>query len=122
MSGGRIWLGLTGSEALLESDGRSFAEEDFEVTREGRVANGDLVMDVIATKRRFTLTYEVISQTALDTILTEYNRGVILNLKIEREDDSVDEYSVKFRPFSRVRMLAMDQWLWQGVTFLLEEV
>lgn len=119
---GRFWLGLTGSETLFETGWQSFTEEDFEITREGRVANGDLVMDVIATKKRFTFTYEALSQATLDAILTEYNRGVILNLKVERDDLSVDEYSVKFRPFSRVRMLAMDQWLWQGVTFLLEEV
>lgn len=119
---GRFWLGLTDSETLFETGWQSFNEEDFEITREGRVANGDLVMDVIATKKRFTLGYDGMTQTTLDALLTEYNRGVILSLKIERSDDSIDTYSVKFRPFSRVRMLAMDQWLWQGVTFILEEV
>jgi hypothetical protein len=29
---------------------------------------------------------------------------------------------VKFRPFSRVRMLTKDRWLWEPVTFQLEEV
>ena len=31
-------------------------------------------------------------------------------------------YVVKFRPFSRVRMLTQDRWLWEPVTFVLEEV
>lgn len=119
---GRFWLGLTDSETLFETGWQSYNEEDFEITREGRVANGDLVMDVIAVKKRFTLGYDGLTQATLDALLTEYNRGVILSLKIERSDDSVDTYNVKFRPFSRVRMLAMDQWLWQGVTFVLEEV
>lgn len=119
---GRIWLGETGSEVLLNSAGRQFAEEDIEINREGRVANGDLVFDRIAEKKVFTMAYEAMTQETLDTILAEYNRGVILNLKVERQNLSVDEYSVKFRPFSRVRMLAMETWLWEGVTFVLEEV
>ena len=118
----RIWLGETGAEVLLTSVGRQFTEEDVEINREGRVANGDLVFDKIATKKMFTMTYEAMTQATLDTILTEYNRGVVLNLKVERQDLTVDEYSVKFRPFSRVRMLAMETWLWEGVTLVLEEV
>lgn len=118
---GRFWLGLTDSETLFETGWQSFNEEDFEITREGRVANGALVIDEIAIKKRFTIGYEGMTQATLDALLTEYNRGEILSLKIERSDDSIDTYNVKFRPFSRVRMLAMDQWLWQGVTFVLEE-
>jgi len=41
---------------------------------------------------------------------------------VEREDLSVDEYTVKFRPMRRTRLLAMDQWLWKGASFVLEEV
>lgn len=118
----RIWLGPITSEVLLESAGRVFTEEDIEINREGRVANGDLVMDTIAVKKRVSMEYVALTQATLDTLLTEYNRGEILNLKVERQDTSVDEYLVKFRPFSRVRLLAMDLWLWEGVTFILEEV
>jgi len=119
---GRFWLGPAGSETLFETGWQSFSEEDFEITREGRVANGDLVMDVIATKKRFPIGYDGMTQATLDALLTEYNRGEILSLKVERESGVTDGYRVKFRPFSRVRLLAMDQWLWQGVTFGLEEV
>jgi hypothetical protein len=119
---GRWWLGVAGSETLFETGWSSFREEDKEISRRGRVANGDLVIDKIATKKRFTLAYSTMTQETLDALLTEYNRGVILNLQIEREDLSVDEYSVKFDPIRRTRLLAMDRWLWRGATFVLEEV
>jgi len=119
---GRWWLGPSGTEVLFETGWSALSEEDFEINREGRVANGDLVIDRIAVKKRFTLSYSVMSQTTLDALMAEYNRGVILNLIVEREGGGTDSYSVKFRPFSRTRLLAMDQWLWRGTTFVLEEV
>jgi len=119
---GRLWLGVEGSETLFETGWSAFQELDIDINREGRVANGDLVIDRIATKKRFTLTYSVMTQTDLDLLMTEYNRGTTLNFKVEREDLSVDEYTVKFRPMRRTRLLAMDQWLWKGASFVLEEV
>ena len=119
---GRLWLGVEGSETLFETGWSAFYEEEFEINRKGRVANGDLVIDTIATKKRFKLKFSTISQTNLDLWMTEYNRGVALNFKVEREDLSVDEYTVKFEPMKRTRLLAMDQWLWKGASFTLEEV
>ena len=119
---GRWWLGVSGSETLFETGWSAFFEEDFEISRKGRVANGSLVIDTIATKKRFKLKYSVMNQATLDALMTEYNRGVTLNLKVEREDLSIDEYMVKFMPIKRTRLLAMDQWLWKGASFTLEEV
>jgi len=45
-----------------------------------------------------------------------------LNFKVEREDLSVDEYTVKFEPIKRTRLIAMDREVWKGVSFTLEEV
>ena len=56
-------------------DGTSFKIPDvapdiewFKVTKNGRLANGDMTMDYIATKRKVTFSYEVMSQQELDTI------------------------------------------------------
>jgi len=125
-SAGRFWLGLSGAESLFVSDGFTVALEDFEINREGRVANGALVIDNIATKTRFTISYntEAVGQTALDALVALYVAGVAvpLSLIIENEDATTTTYTVKFRPFSRVRMLTKDRWLWEPVTFTLEEV
>jgi len=119
---GRFWLGLSGSEVLFETGWDSFYEEEFEINRSGRVANGDLVIDKIATKKRFKLKYSVMTQADLDLLMTEYNRGVILSLIVEREGGLTDTYSVKIEPMKRTRLLAMDRWLWKGASFTLEEV
>ena len=125
-SAGRFWLGLSGAESLFVSDGFTIAWEGFEINREGRVANGALVIDNIATKTRFTISYNTgaVGQTALDALLGLYVAGVSvpLSLIIEEEDSTTTTYTVKFRPFSRVRMLTKDKWLWEPVTFTLEEV
>jgi len=125
-SAGRFWLGLSGAESLFVSDGFSIAWEDFEINREGRVANGALVIDNIATKTRFTIAYSTgaVGQNALDALLALYASGVTppLSLIIEEEDATLTTYTVKFRPFSRVRMLTKDRWLWEPVAFQLEEV
>ena len=119
---GRWWLGVEGSEVLFETGWSAFFEEDFEISRKGRVANGALVIDKIATKKRFKLKYTVMRQDTLDALMAEYDRGVTLNLKIERADLSVDEYTVKFEPIKRTRLVARNDWLWKGASFTLEEV
>ena len=118
--GGRVWIGPTGSEVLYET-GFSLAETEIEHSREGRTASGKLAIDVIATKKQFLLSYPVITQTELDSLLIEYNRQEILTFKVEREDLSVDDYRVKFRPISRTRLRAMGTWLQRGATFMLDE-
>jgi len=118
--GGRIWIGQSGSEVLFET-GFTLSETEEEHRREGRVASGKLAIDVIATKKHFTVSYPVITQAELDLLLTEYNRQEILVLKVERDDLSVDEYNVKFRPISRTRLRAMGTWLHRGVSFTLDE-
>jgi len=118
---GRLWLGTSGSETLFETGWSDLAETELEFSREDRTANGSLVIDLIAVKKLFTLTYSAMRQATLDALMVEYDKGEMLSLLIERADSTVDAYTVKFRPISRVRMRAMDQWLWRGATFQLEE-
>lgn len=118
----RIWLGRQGYEELLSSMGRKLTEGDMEITREGRTASGKLVLDIIAIKKMFNLNYSMITGTVLAQLKALYETGGILNLKVERQDASVDEYQVKFRPFSRARYLTRGEWLWENITVELEEV
>jgi len=119
---GRVWLGTLGAETLFETGWSSLNEVEIEYNREDRTANGSLVIDTIATKKLFSLTYSVMTQATLDALMTEYNKGETLSLLIERADTTIDSYTVKFRPISRTRLLAMDRWLWSGANFQLEEV
>lgn len=43
--------------------------ERYKLSKSGRVASGDMTMDIIAKKRKFKFRYKVLSQEDLDTIL-----------------------------------------------------
>lgn len=45
--------------------------EVYTLTQSARVANGDMVMDFVANKRKFTFTYAQISSTDLDVIIEQ---------------------------------------------------
>ena len=120
----KIWLGTLGNEQLLSTMGRRFAIEDFEISKEQRTASGRLVKEVIAVKKRFTLEYSFVTNAILKQLKELYQSGTHnhLNLKIEQEDGSIEEYEVVFRPFSRSRYLIGDKWYWEGISIELEEV
>ena len=118
----RIWLGKAGSESLLSAMGRRLTEEDIEIAREGRTASGRMVTDVITTKKKFTLSYSFVTGTILDALATIYSLGGVFTLLVEREDTSIDTYEVRFRPFSRARLLLAGTWYWEGIALELEEV
>ena len=121
----RIWLGTPGNEQLLPTMGRRFAEEDFEAkVMERRVASGRLVKEVSAVKKRFRLDYSFVTNAILEQLKELYQAGIRnnLNLKIEQEDGSIEEYEVVFRPFCRSRYLIGDTWYWEGISIELEEV
>lgn len=120
----KIWLGLPGNEQLLPAMGRKLSVEDFEITNENRTASGKLVRDVTAVKKRFKIDYSFVTNDILTQLRQLYELGINnnLNLKIEQEDSSIDEYEVVFRPFSRSRYLIGNKWFWEGITVELEEV
>lgn len=120
----RIWLGTPGNEQMLPPMGRRFAIEDFEISKEQRTASGRLVKEVIAVKKRFTLEYSFVTNAILKQLKELYQSGIHnnLNLKIEQEDGTIEEYEVVFRPFSRSRYLIGDTWYWEGISIELEEV
>jgi len=122
---GRFWLGESGSEALFHPDGFTITVEDFEIAREDRVANGDLVIDVIAVKKKWKIAYAAaVGQVALDELIGLYDLGTVDPLSLIVEDDAgaTTTYVVKFRPFKRTRMTPRSEWLWEPITFTLEEV
>lgn len=120
----RIWLGPLGNEQLLPAMGRKLSVEDFEITNENRTASGKLVRDVTAVKKRFKIDYSFVTNDILTQLRQLYELGINnnLNLKIEQEDSSIDEYEVVFRPFSRSRYLIGNKWFWEGISIELEEV
>lgn len=120
----RIWLGLSGNEQLLPEMGRRLNVEDFEIAKEERTASGRLVRDVIAVKKRFKIDYRFVTNAILEQLRQIYLSGIgkSLRLKIEREDSTIEECEIAFRPFSRSRYLVGKQWFWEGISIELEEI
>ena len=122
MSAGDIQLGVSGSESLLPATGRTFSESIEEVSREERTASGRLVRDIRATKKVFTLSYELIDGDDLEDFKTLYDLQTELNLIHEYTASQTEQYTVLMRPFDYTRLVLLSPGLWQGATIELAEV
>lgn len=111
-----IWLGET---KIPEPS--TFNVTEFDIVREGRVASGKLVMDVIATKKRFTLGYNYLTGPEMDAILTEYDRRTFLVLKYTDRAGVDQSYTVKFVEVPRALLFDVGDWSWRDITLQLEE-
>lgn len=114
----RIWIDTT----ELSPMSRRLSEHDIEIAVEARTASGKLASDLIAVKKLFILSYSFITNEILGQLAGLYRLGGARILKIEREDKTIDQYQVKFRPFSRDRYLTGGKWYWENITIELEEV
>jgi hypothetical protein len=114
-----------GNMFRLSPLGRSYTEGSELITREDRAASGKLRRDIIAEKKTFTLSYDVIDVSELEVfenLLTNYADNV-LTLFVYRMDGNGNnikrQYSVLIREFSRKRVTKA---LWDGVTVEFVEV
>jgi hypothetical protein len=129
---GDIYLGLLGEETVVSPFGRKLIITDTELNREERTASGRLVRDVIATKKKFSLQYEIITGTALEQFLDLYDLNSELSLLIFTDSNATtttpepeanyEIYTVLMEPISRERLLLLDDGLWSGVNVELLEV
>lgn len=129
---GDIYLGLLGQEEKVSAFGRTLTITDEILSREERTASGRLVRDIIATKKTFSLSYEVISGDDLAQFLDFYDLNSELSLLIFTESNATtttpepsenyDIYTVLMAPISRERLLLASDGLWSGVNIELTEV
>lgn len=119
---GDILLGIPGSEISLTSAGRKLSEFDNEIIRERRAVDGTLTSDIVAVKKLFSVTYELIQGTNLEAIVTLYNLHSDLSLILCDRDGSTRSYTVRLRPLRRDRITVLGDWIWSGVVLELEEI
>ena len=129
---GDIYLGPSGTETLLSPFGRKLKIADIALSREEQTASGRRVRDIIATKKKFTLTYEMIDGDELETLIDLYEANDEMSLLLYNDTmtggttsepgDSCDTYTVLMQPIERERVILMENGLWQGVQVELNEV
>lgn len=95
--------------------------EEYKLTKAGRVASGKMVMDVVAKKRKFVLSYNVLSGTHLKTI-----RDILYSdasfFTLEYEDNGVlQTATVYVGAIKRKRFRTDGVWYWKDVEFALIE-
>lgn len=118
-----IWLGSLGTEVNIYNKSVEFTEKPLEIERVDRTASGRKVKDVIATKNAVNIVYGLMTNTELEILKTIYNIGDTLSLLIEREDETIDNYLVELKPFSRTNTIRVNgSWYWQGIALELEEI
>jgi len=134
MAAGDIYLGIVGgTPRLLTPYGRKYSEADIELHREDRTSQGTLVRDVIAVKKRFTISYSSITSRNLRPIEDLYNADAELELTVWYEGsttttseydswDGVERYTVLMQPVEKTRMLLSDGGMWENVSITLDEV
>ncbi len=101
--------------------------EYYTITQAGRVATGDMVMDYVASKRTFELTYSHITSTDLNTILDI----LWTNLATTKQcfhtltylDDGVTKTATVYAGAIPKKLHCGQgaQWVWKNVTFSLIE-
>lgn len=95
--------------------------ELYDLTKSGRLGSGKMVIDIIAKKRKFNFTYEVLSGAELEkikSVIDSMNPFVTL-VYIE---NGVQKSAVVYRGALKYRRFRTDGvWYWKNVTFSLIE-
>jgi len=123
----------TWAPELITPFGRRFTEGRIELSRKERTANARLVVDIINTKRKFSLTYSEIDGNdltyggrniiGLNALVDLYDMQTILVLVIEYGGTrGTEQYDVIMNPINFERVLMRDDGLWTGVTIEFEEI
>ena len=102
----------------------SFKIERYNVTNMERLANADMVGDLIAKKRKFYFTYEAISGDDLDKILEaiwETNELFFPFKYLENGESKTATVYVGSIPSDLHKAGRTSNWVWKNVTFNLIE-
>jgi hypothetical protein len=112
---------------LLTPYGRQFEESDNLKMREDEAADGTTHRDIIAWKKVFTLSYDIVNKTFLNFMTDLLLSPEPVKLSIQGYDELygrefLNEYNVLLQPFSRSRLLAVKGGLYSGFTAEFREV
>lgn len=100
----------------------NFKIERYNVTTMERLANGEMVGDLVAKKRKFYFTYDAISATDLNKILDAIWESSGIFFKLEYvENNTVKTATVYVGSIPSTLYRTGGEWVWKDVTFNLIE-
>ena len=98
-----------------------FSIEKYNLTKAGRTSNGDMQMDLIAKKRKFTFKYEVLSGTELNTILNILDGNNVF-ITLSYVENNVSKSATVYAGAIKATQFRTDGvWYWKDVAFDLIE-
>lgn len=100
---------------------KDFKISKFNLTKSGRVASGKMVMDLVAKKRKFEFSYEVLSGPELDTILSIIDTDAMFFTISYVENGTEKSATVYVGEISHKRFRTDGVWYWKDVSFNLIE-
>ena len=121
-----VYIGSVGSlqsaKTLLSAKGRKIAESTRELRRTTQLSSGRRVVDVIATKKVFALSYKTITGPDIDIWLSFIGSDT-WEIEVQRRSGSYDKYSVRFSDDVNMQYFkTTGDWFYENVSFVLEEV
>lgn len=98
-----------------------FSIQRYRLSKSGRIANGDMTMDIINKKRKFLLSYDVISGAELDAILDILDSDEAF-CTFEYVHNGVTQTAVVYAgAIDETKFRSDGPWYWKDVSFDLIE-
>lgn len=98
-----------------------FHIEKYNLTKAGRVATGDMKMDLVAKKRKFLFRYTVISGTDLNAILNLIDTDEMF-FTLSYDENGTTKTAICYAGHIPARLFRTDGvWYWREVNFDLIE-
>ncbi len=98
-----------------------FHIEKYNITKAGRVADGTMKLDLVAKKRKFLFRYEVISGTALNTILGLIDTSAMF-FTLTYDENGATKTATCYAGHIPAELFRTDGvWYWRNVNFDLIE-
>lgn len=119
-----ITLKIKGSEdepVVITGFGRKLTIGDIEISRSDRTASARKVKDVIATKKKINLSFDLIDTGNLNMLKAYYYSQVELEITLDHTGSN-STYTVLMAPFDWSRVLSTGGGYWSGVNIEFEEV
>lgn len=96
--------------------------ETYNLTKSGRVASGKMTMEIIAKKRKFLFTYEVLSGPEFDKIRNAIDHPDHAFFDLVYRDNNVQKRARVYAGAIKARRFRTDGiWYWKNVSFDLIE-
>ncbi len=100
----------------------SFKIEKYKITNASRLANGDMTADVLARKRKFTMTYNQIKATELNKIIDILWNNMDYFFPFTYIENGVAQSATVYPGSIPAELYApVGDWTWKNVSFSLIE-